>query len=338
MPLTIISPKHSFVNFNGGITDFILPAYQYFATAFQFMLPVDSGISPGASLTVGVEKGGISYNYGHTAQNVCSWGRITGVNFNTDFPLTIPAAQPIAAGTYATSKDFFAAIRTSLDLSVYSADFLQCCDANTQTNRTFTFNSVKTGHINFYKGLQQVIIPEADNSNFALTNAGITDCFRYVVSDGVTKVYSNKFKRVYDNKFLTKVTYSNNEDGFGFKFRSADMFNMVWLPFEVKHPQYPSTQSVYIKSSNVEKVTSAVIQQEWEFITAYMPKSIHEKIITMLSMDNKYFKGSRIDGAISKKADYSIEWVERVEYAQAKCKVSQAFEGRNSNCEKRVTC
>lgn len=330
--MTILSARHSFVNFNGEITDFVVPAYNSLAVAFQFLVDIDDEIPVTDVIMVKIASESNSIIYAHTslyAKDICYWGRITGIDWDNDFPITIDTAQPIPEGVY-SKEELFETIRLNLSLNAYDKDFLQCCDAIDRVIES----SAGTININFYKALQQVEIAENANTLFSAAGVALDACFRYALIHSSGNNYSNLFKRVPSTSYLTKVIYSGNEDQYGFYYPGDTVFNQVLLPLYLRFPKFPENRKVYKKSSGQFKVLSASIEKEWEMITENMPASFHERIAVLLAHDNISFNGT----SVTKKDDYNIDWQELVEVAQAKCKMLTAFEGRNSNCEKRPTC
>jgi hypothetical protein len=345
--MPIISPKHSLVNFEGELSDVVLPAYEYMSIGFQFLFPSNNTIPLSQVVHVALADAttsAILYNY-HTAVNKCAWSRIEGIDFALDFPLVVQPSQPLS-GTYDKPADLFAAIRTFYGLDCYSSVFLQCCNVDVLSSITFT----AIGHdpmlmlnasINFYKGLQSVFIEDDNNSNF--DNIGIQpeQCFRYALIRTGETVFSNVFKRVTDNRHITLVTYSNNEDAYGFYYPDATVQNKIWLSLLTLRPKYPEKRSVYIKSNKNYKVLNATIEKEWECKTEHYKENVHEKIGVLLSHDNIHFKNTRLDADVYKKDDYEIAWPDdevSEEIGPASFKINVAFEGRNSNCEKRRVC
>ncbi|GEO08759.1 hypothetical protein [Segetibacter aerophilus] len=340
MSLTITSPKHSFVNFNGGLTDFVIPAYKSVGVAFQFMIDAASLVPIDDAVTVQIADRYNGFLYSHAslvATNLCAWGKLTGL-VDADFPGNVLIGP--MAGSYPTKQSLFDKINQQFDVGMSEYVFPYCC-VNALPFISFTFRNVnnvnKGASVTYYKGLMQVTITENANSLFTAIPS-LTECFKYAVVHGSDKVYSNLFRKETNNSYLTKITYSNNEDFAGFGYPNGTAINSVWLPAYLYEPKYPETRKVYRRSDGSYKVQSASIEKEWEMVTDYMPRSMHEKIVIALGHDNIYLLNKEIDSYVSKKDEYDIDWQERVLEAQAKCKVLEPFEARNSNCEKRVSC
>lgn len=213
MPLNIISPPHSFVKFDGDLSDVVLPAYGGIDVAFQFLFPAEAMIA----LTTPV-KAGVAYTSNAVmdatfdAVNVCAWGRFEEIDFEKDFPLTV-SGFPLA-GTYATPADFLLRVRQAYGVDATGQTFLQCCGLDGLPEILFTYNGSKVAGINFYKGLQQVTI----EAGFDRVPLQVGQCFKYLVAVGTDTAVSNVFERVDDNSYLTRVKYSGNEDTYGFYY------------------------------------------------------------------------------------------------------------------------
>lgn len=345
--MTVITPPHSFVRFDDTSMDgFVLPMFRYLYTGFQFTFGVEGNIPLSTVVKIGVTdlQNNILYeNIGVIADNICSWGRITDIHF----PMVVGSAQPVPAGTYNNFAEFSASLKV-LGLNAYAIDFLQCC-SDWHHDMTFIYNDDKVGRINFYRGLQYfyTLRPFRDSILFPTgINVAKTQCFKLAILVGEEPdrqiAYSNIFKRVTTQDFVTHVTYSCNEDAYGFKYPQDEMFNALYLPIYTRFPKYQDTRKVYIKSNKKYKVLSSTIEKEWEVVTDYLPDSLHEKMAVMFSHDNIRFINNRIDNDIIKKDDYTPDWTDdnddKTDTAIAKCKIYSLFEGRNSNCEKRPEC
>lgn len=221
MPLIIQSPRHSFVNFNGGLTDAIIPAYNSINIQFQFMIPVEAEIALTEPLLAGVAyvSGDALPDYLMFAvRNICAWGKFEGIDFNNDFPIEVPSGP--LTGVYEDAKSLYDAINIRFNISATGPVFMQCCDVDKLQTVYIPFldkfKASKTAGINFFKAFQWVKIVSVDNP----FSPG--QCFRYVVASASQQFTSNLFKMMDDDEFLTKVTYSGNEKQYGFMYRPIE--------------------------------------------------------------------------------------------------------------------
>jgi len=220
MPIPILSPKHSFVSFTGGLSGVVLPAYNGADIAFQFTFPAESAVPLNSVHTAGIANvNGADVSTGYAVQNICAWGGFEGIDLAMDFPATV-STFPLK-GTYDSPKAFLAAVRTMYNLSATGQTFMQCCSLDALPDITFGFSNAnyqsKSARIRFYKGLQWVKI----EAGFNQLPIAVGQCFRYFIRSGSDTVLSNTFERVDSDRFLTRVKYSNNEDAYGFMYRQT---------------------------------------------------------------------------------------------------------------------
>lgn len=347
----IHSPIFSFVDFENRLPNISLPQYRA-QLAFQFyfsavdQLPVD-----GSAVVVSVAdvNNNILFTLNATITEACAWGVVTGIDEETDFPITVGDGEIIPAATYNTIYDLWDALQ-AVGIAANSETFIQCCKENLQ-DYTLTYttagSSSKTIHINFYRGV--VYVDNSSNNqeaDFEDNGIHIGDCYKLAVTVNGDTNFSNVFKRVNDTRYLTFLTYSCNEDEYEFYYGDGSLINKLWLSFHLKNPSPLTTRKIYQRSDGTYKVQSSKIQKELEGITDYFPEELHDRLIVALEHDNKHaFSNGRyeIDADLFMNSDYTIAWQDKDIYdapkaAMATFKILKFFAGRNSNCERRPVC
>lgn len=279
--------------------------------------------------------------------DVCFWGKITGIDGDIDFPVTVGEYQVIEAGTYETIEDIFAALAAVGFNVTNDFTFLQCCTSNLQ-DYAIDFvaqdESDKTLHINFYRGL--VYVDNSANnqeSDFQTNNIAFGNCYSLAVKYTDVLAYSNLFQRIAATGFLTFLSYYNYEDAYDFHYPADYLVNKLWLPLHVKNPVYPEERKIYRKSNKQYKVQFATIEKQWLVVTDWFSDNVHGRLTIALAHDIVHFYSDRIDEDVFKKDEYSIAWEEYYPpgaptVAPASFNVLQVFAGRNSNCERRPVC
>lgn len=344
----IISPIYSFVDFQNRIST-SLPSYQM-GIAFQFLFGQDDDVSPDDHLSVGAQPADdddATFLLSTSLISVvCYWGKMAGIDFTSSFPIVIGSGQIIPAATYSTLQDVLDALALVGFNTTTETTFLQCCTDNIQNYTIATDKGNIT--INFYVGLVYVDMETSANESDLQSNGILyNDCFKIVLfKEDEVLARSNKFKRVSDNRFLTKLNYYNNEDAFDFHYPSDSLVNKIWFPFYLRKPSPIVTRKIYIRSNKTYKVQFANIEKELEGTTDYFPEEIHDRFIVALEHDNKHVYSDgryKIDDDIFMNSDYNIAWQSNDVYdapliAPATFKALKYFAGRNSNCEQRPVC
>lgn len=111
--------------------------------------------------------------------------------------------------------------------------------------------------------------------------------------------------------------------------------NRIRLPVKLKAPQFLEQREVFRKSNGVTKVLSVVIQKQYLGETDLLPEKLHERIKIALSHDTVNIEGERYVGGVVQDGDYTIEWVEFLDFpiAKANFKVNVTpFDASNTNC------
>ena len=171
----------------------------------------------------------------------------------------------------------------------------------------------------------------------------IGQCFKMAViitngSDTVIAI-SNVFKRTDDTVFTTVVTYSCNEDSYGFNYcvTGSTVPNSIRVSFYLqKIPQFQDDESIYQKSNGSIQVLKSVTKKEYSCITDYLDTPTHEKLKIALSSDSISLVSDTYNGGVVKNGAYEITPLDitgDIDIAQAKFKLyATPYNVRNNNC------
>lgn len=111
--------------------------------------------------------------------------------------------------------------------------------------------------------------------------------------------------------------------------------NRVRLPFKLTRPQFLEERDVHRKANGVIKVLSVVIRKQYEGETDLWPEKWHERFKIALAHDNVSIEGEKYIGDIVQDGDYTINWVDFLDYPIAKATfkiLATPFDATNSNC------
>lgn len=111
--------------------------------------------------------------------------------------------------------------------------------------------------------------------------------------------------------------------------------NRVRLPIKVTRPQLVAERDIFRKANGEIKVLSVVIRKQYEGETDLLPEKYHERLIIALSHDDVRIEGERYIGNVVQDGDYTINWVDFLDYpiAKATFKVfATPFDASNTNC------
>lgn len=125
------------------------------------------------------------------------------------------------------------------------------------------------------------------------------DCFQIglIVGDvDITYFLSNQcFKKITDKCLTTKVKYINNEDAFGFYYRSFGTVpfislttNTIRLPIYLKEPTVNSNKNIYVKSDGTRKLLSARLSKSYKGFIDSVTEEVHQKLVVALNHDAVY--------------------------------------------------
>lgn len=152
---------------------------------------------------------------------------------------------------------------------------------------------------------------------------------------GVTSyLYSNTLVFMTDTEGISKLSYSCNEDAFGFPFSKLDSPIVSWLPINLKNPQLKQEDKTYVKRDGEVVVLMAKYYKEWEAESEYISEEMHDKIVAALSCDHVYINDVRL----TKSDSYEIDWDNTIKkacghkLAKATWKMRANITERNSNC------
>jgi hypothetical protein len=111
--------------------------------------------------------------------------------------------------------------------------------------------------------------------------------------------------------------------------------NRVRLPFKLTRPQFLEERDVFRKANGVTKVLNVVIRKQYEGETDLWPEKWHERFKIAIAHDNVTIEGEKYIGGVVQDGDYTINWVEFLDYPIAKATFKilvTPFDASNSNC------
>lgn len=173
------------------------------------------------------------------------------------------------------------------------------------------------------------------------------ECFNLKLVTPDETYFSNCFKRICEDGYLTILEYWNDEDYAEFNYCNIpDIRNRARLPFYLQQPQLVEDKAVYRRSDGVIKQTRSSITKEYSVVTDHLPEDFHDKMTVALGHDNVNVLGAMpYQGGISKSDEYKVEWTDNLLYAPATFKVlATPFMISNDNCaecaevEERILC
>ena len=135
----------------------------------------------------------------------------------------------------------------------------------------------------------QLIFPR-DEPPAYLSTTSIT-CFKYSV----------------DKCFTSKITYTNNEDAFGFYYASNLILNSIRLPMYAVNPAFDIEQKTYVRSNGIRTKVFARLAKKYKFVTDFLTEELHQKLVVALNHDNVL---------IATSTDYQLECTFENEYNQ----------------------
>jgi hypothetical protein len=138
-----------------------------------------------------------------------------------------------------------------------------------------------------------------------LDNTFDGDCFTLKLDVDVPDVrtptfISNQcFKKINDKCLTTKLQYFNNENAFGFLYRTAVVVinpppappllipttNYIRLPLYLKEPIISSTKNVYVRSDGSRKLLSARLAKKYKAFVDNVTEEAHQNIVVALNHD-----------------------------------------------------
>lgn len=114
--------------------------------------------------------------------------------------------------------------------------------------------------------------------------------------------------------------------------------NRIRLPFYLRQPQFPTETTTFRKASGVTKILNVTMRNTFQGVTDWMTKELHQRLAVALAHDNVTIEGSALFSGVTKDGDYSIEWLDFLDYQKGQGTFSvnvTPFDVTNNNC---VTC
>jgi hypothetical protein len=118
------------------------------------------------------------------------------------------------------------------------------------------------------------------------------------------------FKYSVDKCFTSRITYTNNEDAFGFYYNipsTPNWINAIRLPMYAVNPAFDIEQKTYVRSNGIRTKVFARLAKKYKFVTDFLPEEIHQKLVVALNHDNVL---------IATSTDYQLECTFENEYNQ----------------------
>jgi len=190
------------------------------------------------------------------------------------------------------------------------------------TSTAISIVEISTGVYLFVIGL---------NDSNLLNPYDIGECFSIEIlitnDDGGTvysKISNQCLQRIPDICFTSRITYTNNENAFGFfYFINEEVFiNKIRLPIYFKNPQPQNDQKVYVRSDGTRKKLYARLSKKWLGLVDMTTEEVHQKLVVALSHDNITFVTDNL---------YSLECTFEDEYNQDFPDVMQGINVWTSN-------
>ena len=96
------------------------------------------------------------------------------------------------------------------------------------------------------------------------------------------------FKYSVDKCFTSRITYTNNEDAFGFYYNipsTPNWTNAIRLPMYASNPAFDIEQQTYVRSNGIRTKVFARLAKKYKFVTDFLPEEIHQKLVVALNHD-----------------------------------------------------
>jgi hypothetical protein len=151
-------------------------------------------------------------------------------------------------------------------------------------------------------------------SSDLLDNTYDGDCFQLGFACGISEpsffVSNQCFKKIADKCLTTRVQYFNNENAFGFVYRTFNIIppplppvyvptiNAVRLPFYLKEPIVSSDKNVYVRSDGSRKLLSARLSKKYKALVDHVPEEVHQNLVVALNHDDVTFYPDNITNGI----------------------------------------
>lgn len=360
--MPIRSPYNSFVDFNTEVTDCdgnsrqaALPVVSNFAIKFQIkvedeLLPSDTELFA----AVCSEDCETLLNPNKAVVPICPRFKFMdgdGQPLTDDyFPILVgnytpSGGQPkVPEGSY-DKETFLQVVSDTYETSLAGLDFIDCCEIPTISGIVVFYNGVgiaKVIALNRYYGYGYVDFPAANMNGVV----GIGECFRYCILDADDNVLrcSSLFYRETDTCYTTTLTYSNEENGYDFKYVSYDdagttkiTENQIRVPIYLRKPAFTVTENIFRRSDGVKERTSTIIEKDWLGTVGYLSADQHGKLVCALKHDNLIVDNafSGVNYRMTQEGEYTIGYAEELNYplAPAEFRISDYSHNYvNNNC------
>jgi hypothetical protein len=96
------------------------------------------------------------------------------------------------------------------------------------------------------------------------------------------------FKYSIDKCFTSRITYTNNENAFGFYYTipsTPNYINAIRLPMYAVDPAFDIEQQTYVRSNGIRTKVFARLAKKYKFVTDFLPEEIHQKLVVALNHD-----------------------------------------------------
>jgi hypothetical protein len=94
------------------------------------------------------------------------------------------------------------------------------------------------------------------------------------------------FKYSVDKCFTSRITYTNNEDAFGFYYPNAEnRRNAIRLPMYASNPAFDIEQKTYVRSNGERTKVFARLAKKYKFVTDFLTEELHQKLVVALNHD-----------------------------------------------------
>ena len=254
-------------------------------------------------------------------------------------------------------NDLLAMLNSSSPPTLFYLDICSSCNSNDLTHTTADIESLPSyiswqlqagttilvGTVNWYNFIVNPIFS-------ALTNQQqFRFCLVRRIDDGGGEWHDDLvgcsdfcFVKSDDVCNTSLITYSNNEDAFGFIYAGITpaFSNTARLPLRLEMPQPITKKTGYQKSDGTFQKLSARINKQWELATGFLNEPMHDKLQIALEHDTIHIQNNfaNVDDDFYCDEPYKINWVKEGPYimptAKASTKIYKVLNPKtvNSNC------
>jgi hypothetical protein len=348
--MAIKSVPYSFVRFEdltdaycNGEAEYKLPAYLKHNEKFQFI--VDSDLTDTVNILLGVNGSHTYFTAPVLAQILSYKHKLSlGGGLSSSF-LLVSFAIGTTIKTYnltVTIDEFIAIINDDfgINVSIVSNELVFVYDCKLPVELIVGSGPTTYNTVSYFWHQGYAVAPDYYILGYDPTfDTQKLKCFQYSLHIEATNIVlglSNLFTVLETDCYYSKITYSCNENAFGFIYGGLE--NSNWLPVYLSRPTHPQKRTVYVKSNGRQVLLSANVEKEYLLQTDHMTELFHECMAIAMSHDNIKFE----NGNIREKAvevissdNYTPDWNNEFELitCQGKTKIKVASFGEtNSNC------